>query len=67
MRTILVTGVSTGIGRAIAEEVLKTEEFYVIGSVRKKDDASYLSENFGKFPVVKTESELTRNGGNISI
>ena len=48
MRTILVTGVSTGIGRAIAEEVLKTEEFYVIGSVRKKGDASYLSENFDK-------------------
>ena len=36
MRTILVTGVSTGIGRAIAEELLKTEEFYIIGSVRKK-------------------------------
>ena len=36
MRTILITGVSTGIGRAIAEEVLETEEFYVVGSVRKK-------------------------------
>ena len=48
MRTILVTGVSTGIGRAIAEEVLKTEEFYVIGSVRKKGDANYLSKNFDK-------------------
>ena len=35
MRTILITGVSTGNGRAIAEEVLETEEFYVVGSVRK--------------------------------
>ena len=48
MRTILITGVSTGIGRAIAEEVLETEEFYVIGSVRKKGDAVYLSEKFDK-------------------
>ena len=48
MRTILVTGVSTGIGRAIAEEVLKTEEFHVIGSVRKKGDANYLTEKFNK-------------------
>ena len=28
MRTILVTGVSTGIGRAIAEELLNTKEYY---------------------------------------
>ena len=46
MRTILVTGVSTGIGRAISEELLKTEEYYVIGSVRKKGDAAYLNEKF---------------------
>ena len=38
MRAILVTGVSTGIGRAIAEELL-VKDFLVIGSVRKKDDA----------------------------
>ena len=43
MRTILVTGVSTGIGRAIAEELLKTKEYYVVGSVRKNGDALYLS------------------------
>ena len=35
MRTILVTGVSTGIGRAIAEELLKTNEYYI-----DKDDFS---------------------------
>ena len=38
MRTVLVTGVSTGIGRAIAEELLKSD-FFVIGSVRRKEDA----------------------------
>ena len=48
MRTILVTGVSTGIGRAIAEELLKTNEYYVIGSVRKDGDAQFLSEKYEK-------------------
>jgi len=46
MRTILVTGVSTGIGKAIAEELLRTKEFYVIGSVRNKDDSIGLKEKF---------------------
>jgi len=61
MRTILITGVSTGIGRAIAEELLVTSEFYVIGSVRKKGDALYLSEKYDKifyeviFDVTKKE------------
>ena len=61
MRTILVTGVSTGIGRAIAEELLETKEFYVVGSVRKEGDASYLSSKFDKlfyeviFDVTKKE------------
>ena len=45
MRAILVTGVSTGIGRAIAEELL-IENFLVIGSVRKKDDAKKLKETY---------------------
>ena len=48
MRTILITGVSTGIGKAIAEELLKTKEYYVIGSVRKESDALYLSEKYQK-------------------
>ena len=45
MRSVLVTGVSTGIGRAIAEELLK-EDYIVIGSVRKKEDAKYLEDNY---------------------
>ena len=35
MRTVLVTGISTGIGKAITEELLNND-FFVIGSVRKK-------------------------------
>ena len=35
MRTVLVTGISTGIGKAIAEELLNND-FFVIGSVVKK-------------------------------
>ena len=52
MRSILVTGVSTGIGKAIAEELLNSE-FIVIGSVRNIDDAKDLSEKYGKcfFPI----------------
>ena len=45
MRSVLVTGVSTGIGKAIAEELLKND-FLVIGSVRKKNDAEYFEENY---------------------
>ena len=40
MRSVLVTGVSSGIGKAIAEELLNND-FFVIGSVRKKEDAKY--------------------------
>ena len=45
MRTVLITGVSSGIGKSIAEELLNNN-FYVIGSVRKETDASYLAEKF---------------------
>ena len=34
MRTVLITGVSSGIGESIADELLQTDEFIVIGSVR---------------------------------
>ena len=45
MRTVLVTGVSTGIGKSISEKLLKNN-FFVIGSVRKKEDANYLKEKY---------------------
>ena len=45
MRTVLVTGVSTGIGKSIAEKLLENK-FYVIGTVRNKDDADYLKNKF---------------------
>lgn len=47
MRSVLVTGVSSGIGKAIAEELLNND-FFVIGSVRKKEDAKYFEDNYGK-------------------
>ena len=60
MRSILITGVSTGIGKAIAEELLNSE-YIVIGSVRKLEDASELKEKYKdiffpvKFDVTKKE------------
>ena len=52
MRTVLITGVSTGIGKSIAE-ILINNKFFVIGSVRKKEDASYLKEKYpNKFEYV---------------
>ena len=45
MRTVLVTGVSTGIGKSIAEKLLENK-FYIIGTVRNKDDADYLKNKF---------------------
>ena len=52
MRTVLITGVSTGIGKSIAE-ILINNKFLVIGSVRKEEDANYLKEKYpDKFDYV---------------
>ena len=45
MRTVLITGISTGIGKSISE-ILMNNKFFVIGSVRKEEDAAYLKEKF---------------------
>ena len=52
MRSVLVTGVSTGIGKAIAEELLNSD-FIVIGSVRRLSDADKLKDKYKNnfFPV----------------
>jgi NAD(P)-dependent dehydrogenase (short-subunit alcohol dehydrogenase family) len=46
MRSVVVTGVSTGIGWATAKELL-ARGFRVFGSVRKATDAQRLSSEFG--------------------
>jgi len=48
MRSVLITGVSTGIGKAIAEELLNTD-FIVIGSVRNLSDAKDLKNRYKEF------------------
>ncbi|MBI45219.1 MAG: oxidoreductase [Candidatus Marinimicrobia bacterium] len=47
MRTVLVTGVSTGIGKSITESLIQNK-FHVIGSVRKEEDAIYLKKKYSK-------------------
>ena len=47
MRSVLVTGVSTGIGWGITK-VLVQSGFHVFGSVRKTEDAGRLSKEFGE-------------------
>lgn len=47
MRSILITGVSTGIGHATAK-VLLDRGFHVFGSVRKQEDADRLAGEFGE-------------------
>ena len=46
-KNILITGGASGIGKSIAEQLLKNK-FHVIGSVRKKEDAIYLNEKYNK-------------------
>lgn len=45
MNYVLVTGVSTGIGKAIALDLLKND-YFVIGTVRKKEDSRILEEEY---------------------
>lgn len=46
MRSFVVTGVSTGIGRATAEKLVASG-FHVFGSVRKSEDGQRLSDALG--------------------
>ena len=46
MKNVVVTGVSTGIGHAIAGVLIKSN-FHVFGSVRKKEDGVKLSRELG--------------------
>ena len=46
MKSIVVTGVSTGIGKSIAEMLIQ-KGFHVFGSVRKQTDADRLRSDLG--------------------
>ena len=46
MENAVITGVSTGIGYACVK-VLLTHAFHVFGSVRKREDAIRLRQEFG--------------------
>ena len=46
MKSIVVTGASTGIGKSIAEQLIQNG-FHVFGSVRKQTDAERLTSDLG--------------------
>ena len=45
MKNIVITGVSSGIGKSIAEELLE-DDYFVIGSVRKESDCEELYKKY---------------------
>ena len=49
MKSVVVTGASTGIGWGCVK-VLTSKGFHVFGSVRKQADADRLSKEFGARP-----------------
>lgn len=77
MRTVLITGVSTGIGYSTAEYFLQHGEWQVYGSVRKAADAGSLNDNkrFHELVFDVTDGDarrvaiqkITENGHDLSI
>jgi len=47
MKHVVITGVSSGIGKSIALELLKSE-YFVIGTVRDKSDSMQFYEKYPK-------------------
>lgn len=47
MKHVVITGVSSGIGKSIALELLKSE-YFVIGTVRNKSDSVQFYEKYPK-------------------
>lgn len=47
MKSVVITGVSSGLGQAAAQELAK-RGYRVFGSVRKAEDANYLTQDLGK-------------------
>jgi NAD(P)-dependent dehydrogenase (short-subunit alcohol dehydrogenase family) len=60
MQSVIVTGVSTGIGWGITK-VLIQRGFRVFGSVRKTQDAEQLTGEFGKkfIPLLLTNRQTS--------
>jgi NAD(P)-dependent dehydrogenase (short-subunit alcohol dehydrogenase family) len=52
MKHVVITGVSSGIGKSIALELLKSE-YFVIGTVRNKSDSVHFMKNILKINTLK--------------
>ena len=57
-KNVVVTGVSTGIGYAIAKDLVE-QGYHVWGSVRKQSDAERLAAEFGKERFTALQFDVT--------
>ena len=53
MKTVLITGVSTGIGKSCAK-ILSSNNYKVFGTIRTEEDAKILKKELGEFffPII---------------
>ena len=53
MKSVLITGASTGIGKSCAK-TLSENNYRVFGTVRNEEDANTLKQEFGKYftPII---------------
>ena len=62
MKTVLITGVSTGIGKSCAE-ILSKNNYKVFGTVRNENDYKILKKDLGEnfYPIIMDVTNENQN------